>query len=70
MFFFLAITSLNAFFVPETCTKDAQTIVDDIFVVIESLERDMTKPDAEAMKGVLDSTQIFLHDCLKIDVDL
>ena len=45
----------TSFFLPETCTVDAQKIVDDIFIVAESFERDYTKPDAIAMKGVLDS---------------
>ena len=54
----------------EVCTKDAKVMVDDIFSIVETFEKDPLNPDAQPIKDLLASLQTFLGECFNVNVDL
>lgn len=55
---------------PEVCTTDFQNIVDDIFSIVESFEKDYWHPDPVPMKGLLASLEFMLKDCFNVNVPI
>ncbi len=53
-----------------TCIEDSRVLVDDIFLVIESFEKDPVNPSADALKGLLAGLQKLLGECAHFQIDL
>ena len=64
------ISSFNLSRDNEVCTRDAKVMVDDIFNIIETFEKDPMNPDAQPIKDLLASLQTFLGECFNVNVDL
>ena len=54
----------------EVCTTDAHKVVDDVFDIVQSFEKDPLHPDPVPMKEILGTVQTLLHDCFNLDIDL
>ena len=52
------------------CTKDARSVVDDMFVIVETLEENYVKPPPEIFKALLHSLNLFLKECVDMDLNL
>ena len=54
----------------KVCTADFHAVVDDIFDLIQTFEKDPFHPDSQPMKHFLESLEKLLFDCFKKEVDL
>ena len=53
----------------KVCTEDSKVLVDDIFVLIEDLEKDPLNPPAKDFKSLLADLEKLLLECANIHVD-
>ncbi len=52
------------------CLQDSKTVIDEIFDIIESVEKNPWNPDPNTFKTLLSGSQKLLLDCAHIQVDL
>ncbi len=52
------------------CTDDSKIVVDDIFLIAESIEQNPWTPAPEVFKNLLAGLQKLLGECFSIQVDL
>ena len=50
------------------CTHDYHQIIDDVFDIIESFEKDPFHPDTHPIKAIFSNLQSLLMDCYQIEV--
>ena len=54
----------------EVCTDEAKKMVDDVFDLAKSLEKDPYSPSPDAMKSFMGNLEDFLGDCANVHVQI